>query len=102
VWFLVRKTTSEQERAILTTLYLAGAKNTDSWHVRKGDLQRAFPLNIPMVPSPKLSFVTNGNSQTDIGLTPGSTIHFGSLEFTADHLGRLSLSPRSGTQASYS
>jgi hypothetical protein len=27
---------------ILTTLYLAGAKNTDSWHARKGDLQRAF------------------------------------------------------------
>jgi hypothetical protein len=27
---MVRKTTSEQEHAILTTLYLAGAKNTDS------------------------------------------------------------------------
>jgi hypothetical protein len=27
--FIVHKTTSEQERGILTTLYLAGAKNTD-------------------------------------------------------------------------
>jgi hypothetical protein len=30
-------TTSEQEHMILTTLYLAGAKNTDRWHARKGD-----------------------------------------------------------------
>jgi hypothetical protein len=78
---------------------LAGAKNTDSWHVRKGDLQRAFPLDILMVPSPKLSFIANGNNLIDVGLTPGSTIHFGSLEFTADRLGRLSLPPRIGTQA---
>jgi hypothetical protein len=35
----------------LTTLYLANAKNTDSWHTRRGDLQRAFPLDVPMVPS---------------------------------------------------
>jgi hypothetical protein len=27
--FIVRKTTSELERMILTTLYLIGAKNTD-------------------------------------------------------------------------
>jgi hypothetical protein len=30
---------------------LAGAKNTDSWHARKGDLQRTFLLEVPMVPS---------------------------------------------------
>jgi hypothetical protein len=36
--FIVRKTTSELERVILTTLYLASAKNTNSWHARKGDL----------------------------------------------------------------
>jgi hypothetical protein len=75
-------------------MYLAGEKNTDSWHARKGDLQRAFPLDVPMVLSLKLSSVDNGNHPTDIGLAPGSTIHFGSLEFTADHLGRLSLSPQ--------
>jgi hypothetical protein len=47
-----------------------------------------------MVPSPKLSFIANGNHLTGVGLAPGSTIHFGSLEFTAEHLVRLSLSPQ--------
>jgi hypothetical protein len=31
VCFVVRKTTSKLEHAILTILYLAGAKNIDSW-----------------------------------------------------------------------
>jgi hypothetical protein len=39
---------------ILTTLYLAGAKNTDSWCARKGGLQHAFPLDVTMVPSSAL------------------------------------------------
>jgi hypothetical protein len=51
VCFIVRKTTSEQERAILTTLYLAGVENNDDWHARKRDLQRAFPLDLLMVPT---------------------------------------------------
>jgi hypothetical protein len=50
VCIVVHKTTTELERAILTTLYLAGAKNTNSWHARKGDLQRAFPLDVLMAP----------------------------------------------------
>jgi hypothetical protein len=29
-----------------------------------------------MVP-PKLSFIANANNPTDVGLAPGSTIHFG-------------------------
>jgi hypothetical protein len=49
-----------------------------------------------MVISPKLSFIANGNNLTDIGLAPGETICFRSLEFTADRLGRLSLSPMEG------
>jgi hypothetical protein len=93
VCFVVHKTTSEQEYVILTTLYLADAKNIDSWCDKKGDLQRAFPLDVPMVPSLKLSFVANGNHLTGVGFAPRSTIYFGSLEFPADCLGHLSLSP---------
>jgi hypothetical protein len=79
VCFIVHKTTSEQERAILTTLYLVGVENTDSWRVRKRDLQHAFLLDVSMVPSLKLSFVANGNCLIGVGLALGSTIHFGSL-----------------------
>jgi hypothetical protein len=49
-----------------------------------------------MVTSLKLSFVANGNNSTDVGLTLGKTIHFGSLEFTTDLLVRLCLSPEEG------
>jgi hypothetical protein len=38
-------TTLKHERTILTTLYLDGVKNIDSWHARKENLQRAFPLH---------------------------------------------------------
>jgi hypothetical protein len=75
---------------------LASAENIDNLHARKGDLQRAFPLDVPMVTSPKLPFVTNGDNLTGIGLTLGETSHFDSLEFTANHLGRLSVSPYEG------
>jgi hypothetical protein len=92
VFCIVRKTVSEQECAILTTMYPVGAKNTYNWSARKGELQHDFPLDVSMVPSLKLSFVANGHNPTSIGLAPGSTICFSSLEFTADHLERLSLS----------
>jgi hypothetical protein len=65
----------------LDHLVLAGAKNTDSWRARKGNFQRAFPLDDMTIPSPKHSFVANGNIPTDVSLAPGSTIRFGSLEF---------------------
>jgi hypothetical protein len=49
-----------------------------------------------MIVSLKLSFVAIDNNPTGIGLALGETIHFGSLEFTADRLSRLSLSPKEG------
>jgi hypothetical protein len=51
VCFVVHKTTLELERVILATLYLAGAKNSISWRAMKGNLQRAFPLDVLMVHS---------------------------------------------------
>jgi hypothetical protein len=58
--FILCRTTVELEYVILTTLYHADAKNTDSWHTRKGDLQHAFPLGIPMVPSSVLAIAVDG------------------------------------------
>jgi hypothetical protein len=92
--FVVQKTSLELERAMLTTLYAASTKNTKSWHVRKGDLQCAFPRDVPMVTSMKLSFIAYNNNSTSTGFTLGETIHFGSLEFTTDRLGHLNLSPK--------
>jgi hypothetical protein len=92
VCFAIRKTTSELECAILTTLYLVNAKNNDSWYARKGDLQHAFPLDVLMITSPKLCFIANGNNPTGVSLALGETIHFGNLVFTADRFGHLSLS----------
>jgi hypothetical protein len=73
---------------------LVGAENTDSWCTRKRDLQHTFSLDILIVTSPKVSFVTNGINLTGAGLAPGETIQFSYLEFTADRLGHLSLYPK--------
>jgi hypothetical protein len=78
---------------ILTTLYLIGAKNTDSWCARKGDLQGAFPLDVPMVPSSALAITTDGECLSCGGFSFNETIRFGSLEFITDHFDGLSLSP---------
>jgi hypothetical protein len=94
VCFVVRKTISEQECVILTTLYVAGAKNTDSWHAWLGNLHHAFPLDIPMVPSSALAVATNGECFSCIAFSLSETIHFGSLVFITDGFDSLSLSPR--------
>jgi hypothetical protein len=57
-----------------------------------GDLRHTFTQAILMV-APKLSFIANSNNPTDVGLAPGSTIHFRSLEFVANRFGHLSHSP---------
>jgi hypothetical protein len=75
---------------------LADAENTDSWHTGKGDLQRAFPLNIPMVPSYALTVISDSERLTCSGFSLDETIRLGSFEFIADYFGGLSLSPRRG------
>jgi hypothetical protein len=78
---------------ILATLCLLGAKNTGSWHARKGDLQRAFPLGVPMVSSSAFAIATDGQRMSCDVFSLGETIHFGSLEFITDHFSGQSLSP---------
>jgi hypothetical protein len=47
-----------------------------------------------MVYSLKITFVANSDNSTGVRLVPGGIIYFGSLEFTADYFGNLSLSPK--------
>jgi hypothetical protein len=89
VFFIVHKTTSELEHVILTTLYVAGTKNTDSWCARKGNLQRAFPLYVLMVHSSVLIVITDSECLTCSGFSLDETVHFGSLEFIVDCFGGL-------------
>jgi hypothetical protein len=82
----------------LTTLYLADAKNTDSWCARNGDLQRAFPLDILMVPSSAIAIAADNERITCGGFTLGETVRLGNFEFIADYFGGLSLSPKRGDE----
>jgi hypothetical protein len=43
---------------------LAGVENTNSWCTKKRDLQRAFPLDVPMVPSSVITIAANGERLT--------------------------------------
>jgi hypothetical protein len=75
---------------------LVGAKNTNSWHNRKGDLLCAFSLNIPMIPSSAITDATDSECLMYGGFSLSETIHLGNFEFIADYFGSLSLSPRRG------
>jgi hypothetical protein len=82
----------------LTTLYHVIAKNTNSWRTRKGDLQRAFPLDVVMVPSSTIAFTTIDKHLTCGRFSLGKTVHLGNFEFIADYFGGMSLSPRRGDE----
>jgi hypothetical protein len=77
----------------------AGVENTESWHARKGDLQRAFPLDVSMVPSSTITITADGERLTCDGFSLGEPIHLGNFELITDYFGGLSLSPRQVTQA---
>jgi hypothetical protein len=93
VCFIICKTTSELEHTILTTLYFADAEITDGWRVRKGNLQRAFPLDVPMVHSSTLVVSADSERLTCGGFSLSEIVPHGSLEFIADCFCDLSLSP---------
>jgi hypothetical protein len=99
VCFIVRKTISKLEHVILTILFLLMQKTPTVGTSGREGLQCTFPLYVSMVTSPKLSFITNGDNPTGVGLATGETIHFGNLEFTAEDLGHLSLSPYEGNSS---
>jgi hypothetical protein len=92
--FIVRKTISELERVILTTLYLAGARNTNSWHSRKGDLLRTLPLDVSIVSLSSFTVSGDGERLMCGGFSLSETIHLGSFDFIADYFGGLSLPHR--------
>jgi hypothetical protein len=98
VCFVVRKTTSEQEHAILTTLYLPDVKNIDSWRARKGHLQRSFPLDVLMIPSSVVTVAANGECLTCGGFSLSETICLRNFGFITDYFDDLSLSSRRGNE----
>jgi hypothetical protein len=73
---------------------LASAKNTNSWHARKRDLQPTFCLDVLMVPSSVISIT--GERLTCDGFSLGETVRLGNFEFIVDYFSGLSLSPRRG------
>jgi hypothetical protein len=80
----------------LATLYLSRAKNTDSWHIRKVDLQRAFPQDVLIVPSSAITSTANGEHLTCGGFSLSETVRLGNFKFITDYFGGLSLSLRRG------
>jgi hypothetical protein len=83
----------ELERVILTTPYISGAEKTNSWRVRKEDLQCAFPLDVLMVHSPMLAISTDVECLTWRGFSLGEIVRFRSVEFITNCFGGMSLSP---------
>jgi hypothetical protein len=75
---------------------LAGVENIDSWCTRKGDLQRACPLDILMVPSSMITNAADGEHLMCGGFSLYETIRLGHFEFIADYFTGLSLSPERG------
>jgi hypothetical protein len=82
----------------LTILYLVGAKNTDNWCAKKGDLQCASPLGILMVSSSSIAITSDGECLACSRFFLGKPILLGNLEFITHYFAALSLSPRRGNE----
>jgi hypothetical protein len=84
----------------LTTVFLPVQKNTDSWCAKKEDLQRVFPLDVPMVTSSVIAITADGERLACDGFSLSETIHLGNFEFIIDYFDSQSLSPRRGDAGS--
>jgi hypothetical protein len=62
----------------------------------RGNLQRAFPVDVPMVSSSMIVVAADGECLTCSGFSLGETVHLGNFEFIIDYFGDLSHSPRRG------
>jgi hypothetical protein len=80
----------------LTTLHLVGAKITDIYCARKGDVRYAFSLDVLMVPWSTIIVAIDGERLTCGGFSLGETVRLGNFDFNVDYFTGLSLSPRSG------
>jgi hypothetical protein len=77
-----------------STLELESRDLVDHVIHQEGIFVVCFSLNVLMVHTLKFTIIANGNNLTSVGFMPGETIYFGSMEFTADLFGNLSLSPK--------
>jgi hypothetical protein len=75
---------------------LARAKNTDSWHVEKGDLQHDFPLDVLTVPLSAIAIAADSKRLMCGGFCLGEIVCLGNFEFIINYFGGLTLSPRRG------
>jgi hypothetical protein len=89
---------SLQDHLRIGTRDLVSAKNTKSWYAWKGDLQRAFPLDVPMVPLSAIDVTADGEHLTCGGLSLGKIVHLRNFEFIVDYFDGLRLSPRRGDE----
>jgi hypothetical protein len=96
------ETTSELETRDLDHPVIYCCRKYRQLACQEGGFAACFPLNVLMVYSLKLTFVANNNNLTSVGLAPGETICFESLEFIVNRFSNLSLSLKGKTQMSYS
>jgi hypothetical protein len=89
----------EQEHAILTTLYLTGTKNVNSWRARKGNLQHALLLHCFDGSIIGVHRHYRRCAPTMRCFSLGETIRFKSLEFIANRFGGMSLPLKDGSGA---
>jgi hypothetical protein len=75
---------------------LADAKKHRYLACHEGDLQHAFPLDVPMVASSAFIITANSERLRCGVFSIHETIHLGNFEFIVDYFSGLSLYPRRG------